>query len=80
LKLRHPLHDRGAGQFPAHNLATLKKAVPAYAATNTEPATAKDPGQANVMANDPLNLMGYWDDRAARKYLRYHQWKAADRS
>ena len=80
MKLRHPLHDSGAGQFAAHNLATLNAAVPAYAATNTEPASAAAAGQPNVMSHDPTNLMGYWDDRAARIYLRYHQWKAADRS
>ncbi len=80
LKLRHPSDDTGAGQFAAHNRATLSTAIPAYAATNTEPASAANPAHSNIMANDPTNLMGYWPDKAARKYLRYHQWKAADRS
>lgn len=80
IRLRHPLHDGGAGQFCAHNLATLNQPVPAFDATNTEPATAIASAKANVMANDPTNLMGYWHDKASRKYLRYHQWIATDRS
>jgi hypothetical protein len=80
LRLRHPLHDDGAGQFCAHNLATLNQPSPAYPATNTEPASGVVGAKPNVMANDPTNLMGYWPFKAARKYLRYHQWIATDRS
>lgn len=80
LMLRHPLHDGGAGQFPGHLLATLGQACPGHPATNTEAATGAGITGANVMAADPANLMGYWPDKAARKLLRYDQWKAASRS
>ena len=80
LNLRHPSDGSSGPQFAAHNRSTLNAAVPAYAATNTEPSSAADTASSNVMANDPTNLMGYWDDRPNRKPLRYHQWKAASRS
>lgn len=80
MKLKHPSDGSGAAQFAPHNLATLNNASPAYTETNTEPASGTNPKHSNVMANDPTNLMGYWPIKASRKYLRYHQWKAADRS
>lgn len=80
ISLRHPLHDEGAGQYPQHLLDTLNHACPTHPETNTEPATNIGGAAPNVMAADPANLMGYWPDRPARKYLRYNQWKAADRS
>jgi hypothetical protein len=80
LNLRHPSDPNSTAQYAAHIMATLGNAVPAFAATNTEPASAADTGSSNVLANDPTNLMGYWHDRPNRKPLRYHQWKAASRS
>ena len=80
LNLRHPSDPSGAGHFAAHNLATLNQAVPDWPATNTEPSSAADTASGNVLANDPTNLMGYWDDRPNRKPLRYHQWTIASRS
>jgi hypothetical protein len=80
LNLRHPSDASGAAQFAAHNLATLNQAVPEWPATNTEPLSAADTASGNVLANDPTNLMGYWDDRPNRKPLRYHQWTIASRS
>jgi hypothetical protein len=80
LNLRHPSDGASAAHFAAHNRATLNTAVPAYAATNTEPASAANVAKSNIMANDPTNLMGYWPVKAARKYLRYHQWKAVTRT
>jgi len=91
LGLHHPAHDppQGGGaaatQFALHNHATLNRSVPAYDATNTEPASAEEPFDPverepfNVMANDPTNLMGYWHDRRHREPLRYHQWIALNR-
>lgn len=91
LGLHHPAHDPpgdgggAATQFALHNHATLNCDIPAYEATNTEPASAEqefDPDEEepfNVMANDPTNLMGYWHDRARREPLRYHQWIAVSR-
>ncbi len=80
LNLRHPSDPASTTHYAAHNLATLGGAVPAYAATNTEPLSVVDAGSGNVLANDPTNLMGYWDDRPNRKPLRYHQWTIASRS
>lgn len=80
LNLRHPSDGASAAQFATHNRSTLNIAVAAFAATNTEPASAAGTARSNVMANDPTNLMGYWSDRPNRKPLRYHQWKAASRS
>lgn len=80
LGLRHPSDGGSAGQFPGHLRSSLNRAVPAWAATNTEPATAAGSAASNVMANDPANLMGYWPDKPNRKPLRYLQWKAASRS
>ncbi len=80
LGLRHPSDGGSAAQFPGHLRSTLNTAVPAWAATNTEPATAADTAASNVMANDPANLMGYWSDKPNRKPLRYLQWKTASRS
>lgn len=80
LNLRHPSDASGAGQFAAHNLATLNQAVPAWGATNTEPLSATASASGNVLASDPTNLMGYWHDRPNRKPLRYHQWTIASRS
>jgi|GEM_PF-2495164 len=80
LKLHHPQQHAGNSEFPEHLWKSLSTAVPAYAATNTEPGSSTNPAHANIMANDPTNLMGYWPVKASRKYFRYHQWKAADRS
>jgi hypothetical protein len=80
LNLRHPSDGSSAAHYAAHNRSTLNTAVPAYTATNTEPASAVDTASSNVMANDPTNLMGYWSDRPNRKPLRYHQWKIASRT
>ncbi len=80
LGLRHPSDSASTAQYAAHNLASKNKAIPDYDATNTEPATAAAAAEENVMANDPTNLMGYWDDKANRKPIRYHQWKACSRS
>jgi hypothetical protein len=88
VSLCHPSDDNGVGQYAPHNFATRgQNPTPAWPATNTEPAIALKTyvtqGQldqcANVMGNDPLNLMGYWHDRTVRNQLRYHQWKAMDR-
>jgi hypothetical protein len=80
LKLRHPSDALSTTQFALHNRSSKNKAVPGYDGTNTEPESLAAAKASNVMANDPTNLMGYWDVKAARKYLRYHQWKAASRS
>lgn len=80
LGLKHPSDGTSTAQFAAHMRATLSTAVPAWAATNTEPASAVGAAHGNVMANDPLNLMGYWSDKANRKPLRYRQWKTVSRS
>lgn len=80
LGLKHPSDGSSAAQFPAHLRSTLSTAVPAWPATNTEPASAVATAASNVMANDPTNLMGYWGVKAARKPLRYLQWKATSRS
>lgn len=80
LKLHHPADGNGAAEFAPHNRLSVSLTIPAYTATNTEPASTARTVKGNVMSNDPTNLMGYWPDKAARKYLRYHQWKAADRS
>jgi hypothetical protein len=80
LGLRHPSDGASGAQYASHNLASKNHATPAYAATNTEPATSAAQAKSNVMANDPTNLMGYWPDKANRKPLRYHQWKACSRS
>lgn len=88
LGLRHPSDGSSGPQFVAHCRDTRNQTVPAYAATNTEVATdalsavsADGSDKAgNIMAADPTNLMGYWPEKAKRKYLRYHQWKAISRS
>ncbi|MCX6872824.1 MAG: hypothetical protein NTW21_03305 [Verrucomicrobia bacterium] len=80
LGLRHPSDGSSGSQFATHNRSTLNQAVPAYPATNTEPASAAGSAASNVMKNDPTNLMGYWSDKANRKPIRYHQWKATNRS
>lgn len=80
LGLEHPLHNAAQDQFAAHMLASLNTAVVAKAATNTEPAIPAAAAAANVMANDPINLMGYWRNKRVRKPLRYHQWVKCKRS
>ncbi len=80
LGLKHPSDGSSGTQFAIHNRSTLNQAVPAYAATNTEPATVAASAKSNVMAKDPTNLMGYWSDKANRKPVRYHQWVACNRS
>lgn len=88
LNLRHPSDGNSTPQYAPHLLATLNAAVPAFPATNTEPASAAQaafvptPKRAsnNVLGNDPTNLMGYWSDRPNRKRLRYNQWKTISRS
>lgn len=80
LGLRHPSDDESTGQYPKHLLSSRNRKTPAYAATNTEPATASADAEENVMARDPTNLMGYWDDKANRKPIRYLQWKNCSRS
>lgn len=80
LGLKHPAHDPGNSQFPAHNRSTVGGATPAYTATNTEPATTAKAAKFNVMPKDPTNLMGYWPTKPERKPIRYLQWKACKRS
>ena len=80
LGLKHPSDSSSSSQYASHNRATLNQAVPAYDATNTEPATTAANAKSNVMSTDPTNLMGYWSDKANRKRLRYHQWVACNRS
>ena len=80
LGLEHPLHNSAGDQFTAHCLGTLNQTTTALPATNTEPAVAAGQQGANVMAADPLNLMGYWRTKTVREPLRYRQWKACKRS
>ena len=80
LGLEHPLHNSAGDQFTAHCLGTLNQTTAALPATNTEPAVAAGQRGANVMAADPLNLMGYWRTKTVREPLRYRQWKACKRS
>ena len=77
LGLEHPVHNEREDQFAKHMLDSLNKEVLDEKATNTEPAYKGYDAEPNVMAIDPLNLMGYWHDKPARNLLRYHQWKAA---
>ncbi len=80
LYLRHPSDNKSAPQYAPHNFASRGAAVPDYPGTNTERSSAVDPTWtdvtwANIMANDPTNLMGYWPVKSVSRYLRYHQWK-----
>ncbi|MEL6621176.1 MAG: hypothetical protein AAFY39_02135 [Pseudomonadota bacterium] len=77
--LRHPSDGGSAGQL-GHLRGTRGQAVTAMAATNTEPAVPAALAKGNVMAADPLNLLGYWSNKPARKPLRYNQWKSCARS
>lgn len=80
LGLKHPADASIGAQLPAHLLATKSVATVATAATNTEPAVPANAAAGNVMAVGPLNLMGYWPDKIARKPIRYAQLKACSRS
>jgi len=80
LGLKHPSDGSSGSQFAIHNRSSCNQAVPAYTATNTEPATSSASAKSNIMAKDPTNLMGYWSDKANRKPIRYHQWVACNRS
>lgn len=80
LGLEHPVHNALRNQFTAHSLATLNVATASIPATNTEPAVAAALPGGNIMANDPLNLMGYWRTKSVREPMRYRQWKACKRS
>ena len=77
LGLEHPAHNKNKDQFAKHMLDSLNKQVPEGKATNTEPAYKNYKNTFNVMAIDPLNLMGYWWDMPVCKLLRYHQWNPA---
>ena len=78
--LRHPSDSSVTGQLPAHLVTSKGSATLAQAATNTEPAVPANGAHANIMALDPLNLMGYWSPKAPREPLRYGQWKSCARS
>lgn len=81
LGLRHPSDGSGAAQFPGHLLATLNQQVPEHPITNTEPRVApRAVGAPNIMAHDPLNLMGYWVTFGEAKPIRYLQWKSCRRT
>jgi hypothetical protein len=80
LGLEHPVHNASRDQFASHNLNTLGQSVSALPATNTEPAVSRANAGSNIMASDPLNLMGYWRTKTAREPIRYHQWKACKRT
>jgi hypothetical protein len=80
LGLRHPSDSSVGSQLPAHLLATKNVATTALAATNTEPAVTAAAAAGNIMAADPLNLMGYWGNKVVRKPIRYAQWKTCSRS
>lgn len=80
LGLEHPVHNATRDQFTAHSLGTLNAATTAMPATNTEPAVAANLSGSNIMAADPLNLMGYWRTKSVREPMRYRQWKACKRS
>ncbi len=62
-------------EYPQHHLDSLGLPIPPIAATNTEPAVGPATALPNVMAADPMNLMGYWIDPAQTEMLRYRQWK-----
>jgi hypothetical protein len=79
LGLVHPLHDNGAGQFPAHLISSIKNPIKSQDATNTEIAAWLNTERINIMADDPLNLMGYWPTHQENTRLRYNQWKAIKR-
>lgn len=80
LGLEHPLHNTGRDQFAHHLLDTLNTAVTLHTRTNTEPAIAARAGAPNIMAHDPLNLMGYWVNFGEAKPIRYPQWKSCRRT
>jgi len=73
-------------QYPPHHTSTLNVATTSMPATNTEPAVPAGEGgldaqgyDLNILAADPLNLMGYWIDFQQAKPLRYRQWKSCRR-
>lgn len=83
--LHHPAADEASAQLPKHMHDSTDAAIPAYAKTNTEPETdavakSSSDWNANIMSQDPTNLMGYWRDKPNRKPLRYQQWKSVSRS
>lgn len=69
-------------QYPPHHLDTLVLKTENMPATNTEPAVPANEGGSgtNILASDPLNLMGYWIDFQQAKPLRYRQWKSCRRT
>lgn len=72
------LHPNMAGdQLPGHLKSSIGQAIPSYPATNTEPSTPASSAHPNIMALDPLNLMGYWPDFKAQLPLRRNQWYVA---
>ncbi len=78
--LNHP--DRAGGdELPSHLSGSTGGAVVAEPATNTEPAiepAGKPVGlpknSVNIMARDPLNLMGYWPAFQEQVFIRKLQW------
>lgn len=80
LGLEHPVHNDNRDQFAEHCLKTLGVATTAIPSTNTEPAVAANRSGGNIMATDPLNLMGYWRTKSVREPMRYRQWKACKRT
>ncbi len=80
LGLKHPAHDPTGSQFAHHCWVSKNQPVPAYDATNTEPASEATTAHSNIMALDPTNLMGYWIRWPENKRLRYQQWKSVNRA
>lgn len=86
LGLYHPNHA-GTDQLPAHLTASIGQTVQPEPATNAEvavnPGAIPDEYMAeniiNIMARDPLNMMGYWPVFPEGQYLRKNQWDALRR-
>ncbi|MDO5641867.1 MAG: hypothetical protein Q4G26_05685 [Paracoccus sp. (in: a-proteobacteria)] len=81
LGLHHP-DMAPASEIPAHLTASIGGALNPYPATNAEKGfsaadasiSIEDRQRVNIMARDPLNLMGYWPDYTAATFLRKRQW------
>jgi hypothetical protein len=78
--LHHP-NQAGEGELPAHLVASIGGQIRSEPATNTElaidgstPITEGD--RTNIMALDPLNMMGYWPKFQEQVYIRKDQWIA----
>jgi hypothetical protein len=80
LGLRHPSDPASKKQYAGHLRKSVNKATAAGAETHTEPAHSAETANTNIMARDPLNLMGYWLNKPIRTQLRYHQWKSISRN